>query len=150
MALPGEANYHLVDRWTVGHVGVGTWLGLLRVPWWGALVVAVGWEIIEQPLKRITQTPRDTFANAAVDALAVMAGWGAIRALPPQKRYNLRPTKNGFDPLQLKAGTRVEMEHTEDPRTAQTIAKHHLMEDRAYYTKLCKMWPKESGCEVLR
>ncbi len=88
-ALPGEVNYGLIDRWTIGHVGVGTWLGLLRVPWWGALIVAVGWEIIERPLKdrvfyKMTGATQDTLGNSIADAAATMIGWGVIRMLPPQ------------------------------------------------------------------
>ena len=46
------------------------------------------------------------------------------------------PPDRSFNPGQLRIGTRVEMEHTSNPGTAKTIAKHHLMEDPAYYTKL--------------
>lgn len=41
-----------------------------------------------------------------------------------------------YDPAELARGTRVEMEHTNDPRVAQRIAKDHLREDPNYYTKL--------------
>ncbi len=93
-ALPGEVNYGLIDRWTVGHVGVGTWMGLLRFPWWGALLVSVGWEIIERPLKdrifwKMTGATQDTLPNAIVDVIATMAGWGIMKALPPQKRLGV-------------------------------------------------------------
>ena len=50
-----------------------------------------------------------------------------------------------FDKEQLDAGTKVEMEHTDDPAKAQQIAMDHLTEDPKYYTKLNRM---ESGqCE---
>lgn len=42
----------------------------------------------------------------------------------------------------LAAGTKVEMEHTKDPRVAEEIAMDHLTEDSSYYTKLAWM---ESG-----
>ncbi|MFA4944465.1 MAG: DUF5661 family protein [Lentisphaeria bacterium] len=42
----------------------------------------------------------------------------------------------------LAAGTKVEMEHTKDPRVAEEIAMDHLTEDSSYYTKLARM---ESG-----
>ena len=41
-----------------------------------------------------------------------------------------------FDPEQLAAGIRVEMEHTSDRRVAKEIAKDHLTEDNNYYKKL--------------
>ena len=43
---------------------------------------------------------------------------------------------NKVDPVQLSKGTRVEMEHTDDPKKAQKIALDHLAEDPAYYSKL--------------
>lgn len=39
---------------------------------------------------------------------------------------------------QLKMGIQVEMEHTKDYDTAETIAMDHLVEDAEYYTKLKK------------
>jgi len=44
-----------------------------------------------------------------------------------------------FDPEQLKAGTKVEREHTDDPHIAQEIAMDHLSEDPNYYKKLKKV-----------
>lgn len=41
-----------------------------------------------------------------------------------------------FDQEQLEHGTRVEMEHTCDPRLAMKIAMDHLVEDPDYYVKL--------------
>lgn len=41
-----------------------------------------------------------------------------------------------FDPVQLRRGTKVEMEHTTDRRVAQRIAMDHLVEDPLYYVKL--------------
>jgi hypothetical protein len=37
---------------------------------------------------------------------------------------------------QLKIGTEVEFEHTDDELIARTIASHHLYERLDYYTKL--------------
>lgn len=39
----------------------------------------------------------------------------------------------------LKVGTEVEMEHTKDKKTAETIASHHLNELLDYYDKLKKI-----------
>lgn len=41
-----------------------------------------------------------------------------------------------FDAIQLEAGRKVEMEHTDDPVLAQEIAMDHLTEDPDYYKKL--------------
>jgi hypothetical protein len=42
------------------------------------------------------------------------------------------------DQDELKAGTFVELEHTQDFDIAKEIAKDHLTEDKFYYTKLKK------------
>ena len=39
----------------------------------------------------------------------------------------------------LKAGTKIEMEHTRDKKTAETIASHHLNELLDYYDRLKKI-----------
>lgn len=44
-----------------------------------------------------------------------------------------------FNPVQLKMGTRHEMEHTSDPSIARRIAMDHLAEDPRYYVKLTRM-----------
>jgi len=54
-----------------------------------------------------------------------------------------------FDPRQLRAGTQIEMEHTNDPEIAREIAMDHLTEDPKYYTHLCE-WHDEPGCRTLR
>jgi len=36
-------------------------------------------------------------------------------------------------------GIKEEMEHTDDPKEAEKIAKDHLREDPKYYTHLLKM-----------
>lgn len=44
-----------------------------------------------------------------------------------------------FNRSQLRKGTRIEMEHTNNPRIAREIAKDHLMEIPNYYTHLTRM-----------
>ena len=44
-----------------------------------------------------------------------------------------------FNLKQLKAGTRVEMEHTNNKWIAERIAKQHLCENKNYYKILKKM-----------
>lgn len=43
-----------------------------------------------------------------------------------------------IDPEQLAIGTKVEMEHTDDPHVAEEIAADHLTENPDYYRKLRK------------
>lgn len=49
-----------------------------------------------------------------------------------------------FIKKQLKAGMKVEMEHTNDPKKTEEIAMDHLFEDAQYYIKLKKVEAKES------
>lgn len=46
---------------------------------------------------------------------------------------------SGFDPKQLAMGKKVEMEHTDDPRKAEEVARDHLTEFSDYYSRLKKM-----------
>lgn len=48
------------------------------------------------------------------------------------------PPKGKFNTHELAKGIKVEMEHTKDKKTAETIAKQHLAEDPNYYKKLKK------------
>ena len=89
---PGEQA--LVDRYTALHVVAGALYAVLGLPWHVALALAVGWEVAEQPLKRrvpqVFPDPRyDRWANAALDAGAVMAGYGLVRWLCPSCRLRL-------------------------------------------------------------
>lgn len=79
-ALPGEINYPPVDRFTLAHLAVGFLLGAVRLPPWAIVPVATGWEVAERPLKEnfpglFPHRTQDTFANAAVDALAMIGGY---------------------------------------------------------------------------
>lgn len=63
-----------------------------------------------------------------------------------QRGMWLKLTGNGkflpdshFDPLQLRTGIKVEMEHTNDPEVAKAIAKDHLVESPLYYKYLANM-----------
>jgi hypothetical protein len=49
-----------------------------------------------------------------------------------------------FDSKQLKIGTQIELEHTDDLNIAKEIAKDHLAECKDYYTRLIKL---EKDCE---
>jgi hypothetical protein len=51
-------------------------------------------------------------------------------------------TSGEYDPEQLKIGTEVEMEHTDNPEIAKKIAMDHLKESKNYYTYLAEMEKK--------
>ena len=53
-----------------------------------------------------------------------------------------------FDPEQLKMGVEVEMEHTDDPKLAEEIARDHLAEIPDYYTRLKKMEDKAESARA--
>lgn len=55
--------------------------------------------------------------------------------IPGGRAAGDRPDSD-FDPIQLRAGIRVEMEHTRDRRVAKEIAKAHLTERADYYKVL--------------
>ena len=55
---------------------------------------------------------------------------------------DLSKCKKHFNKSQLKAGTKVEMEHTKNPYIAERIAKQHLCEHSSYYKALAKMEAK--------
>lgn len=46
---------------------------------------------------------------------------------------------------QVKAGTKEEMKHTDDPKEAEKIARDHMKEDPHYYTKLAKCGLMKKG-----
>lgn len=91
----GEINIQTVDRFTIGHAAFGMMLGLVRTPWYFMIPIAVGWELLERPLKQnipglFPHAVQDTVPNAAFDALAMLAGWGSMMLIPPtegQRRY---------------------------------------------------------------
>jgi hypothetical protein len=52
-------------------------------------------------------------------------------------RYSKRVSTNPeYDPIEVRMGTKVEMEHTDDPKKAERIAKEHLDEHPDYYSRL--------------
>ena len=57
--------------------------------------------------------------------------------LPNGRAKGRRPSE--FNPVQLRRGIKVEMEHTRDPKIAERIAMDHLVEDPFYYVKLAKI-----------
>lgn len=51
----------------------------------------------------------------------------------------ITPQHDRYYQQQLERGTKVEMEHTTDPKIARQIAKDHLAESPDYYVELTKM-----------
>ena len=90
-ARPGEVNYDFFDRYTAAHFATGIGLGVARLNWWQAALFAIGWEIIESPLKRAVPrafpySSEDTLSNAAGDVLGMMAGWGSWQIISHASR----------------------------------------------------------------
>ncbi len=83
-----------------------------------------------------------------IDALVgfgavVLAAYGVTWASDHQDRLPGgladRYKPSDFNTKQLRIGTSVEMEHTNDQRIAREIAMDHLREDPNYYKALAKM-----------
>jgi hypothetical protein len=73
-------NYAPLDRYTLSHAAFGLMLGAWRVPLPWVIAAAAGYEIIEPTLKEKTPyffpyASKDSFVNAAGDALATVAAW---------------------------------------------------------------------------
>ena len=78
-ARSGEVNYHTVDRFTLAHVAIGSFLGLVRAPLWLAVSSAIAWELVENCTIIRSMTPYPTYDtphNAVVDVAAWIMGWG--------------------------------------------------------------------------
>ena len=91
--LPVEPSRNVApfDRFTIAHVAIGVILGLNKMTPLGITTFAVGWEIVEQPLKRkfsgmFPVSSPDSLPNMTVDALSVIAGWGLIRLYDKYKK----------------------------------------------------------------
>lgn len=87
-AVPARAgvNKEAVDAFTLAHIAFGALLGIIGVPWWVAAGFAVGWELLERPMKATTPqmfpvSSQDSFANAAFDAVGMFGGWAAARGV---------------------------------------------------------------------
>lgn len=82
-AQPGEINYSFIDRFTLVHFSIGIIYARMDLGFWPMFILALFWEIIENPLK--VKLPRmfphasaDTLQNSIGDFLAVVAGWYAF------------------------------------------------------------------------
>ena len=73
-------NKRAADRFTLAHLAGGWIAGQLGATPGQALVVGIGWELLESPLKSaipaaFPHASPDTAANALVDAAAFMLGY---------------------------------------------------------------------------
>lgn len=78
-ALPGEINFPLFDRYTLAHAAMGAVLGAVGVSPRGVLALAVGWEVVERPLKVLVPAifpseTQDSLLNSAGDIAAMVGG----------------------------------------------------------------------------
>ena len=70
----------LADVYTLGHAAAGAIYARAGWPWETALVMALAWEIVENPLKDayphlFPDACHDRIENAVVDVVATLAGW---------------------------------------------------------------------------
>lgn len=79
-------------------------------------------------------SPRKTSRQLEREITAALA---STPRFPDGRAKGRRPGE--FDPVQLRRGTQVEMEHTTDRRLAEQIAMDHLVEDPRYYVKLARV-----------
>ena len=76
----------MADRWTVAHALVGVAYGAAGLDAAEALILAVLWEVVENPMKDrlpalFPEAQHDAPANVAGDVAAVMLGWLASREI---------------------------------------------------------------------
>lgn len=91
-ARRGEANYAVVDGYTLAHLGVGAGVGAAGVGPWVALGITILWEILEDPLKRrlpewFPVETYDTLVNQVGDSAAFMIGWWVGSRLAYRRRW---------------------------------------------------------------
>jgi hypothetical protein len=98
----GQVNQEPFDRLTAVHAAIGTFYGLIRVPWWWTLSAAAIWEVVEYRLKQrapelFAWPTQDSPVNAVMDIAVTMGGWSAVE-LARQYRTRRR-REQGLPPL---------------------------------------------------
>lgn len=83
---PGEVNHGLVDRSTLVHAAIGAGYGLLGLGSTSVLLLALAWELVENPLKAslpglFPHATADTLRNALGDLCATLLLFGLVRVL---------------------------------------------------------------------
>ena len=86
--------------------------------------------------------------SGARSGISGSGAFGSRQLLPGG--YGDKRRLSEFNPCQVAAGLKVEREHTPRMAIRREIVTDHLTEDPHYYSKLCSLWPDESGCKVLR
>jgi len=77
------------------------------------------------------------------DKIKIMSG-GKAKGMTIEDIANKHNVDPEFLEKQLKVGTKIELEHTNDKKLAASVAKDHLVEIPDYYVRLKKM-EKEAG-----
>lgn len=78
----GQINAAPIDRFTTLHAISGAALRAAGMPWWGALILSVAFEVAENivqpsvPSMFPGTSPSDSLTNSVCDTAALMAGWG--------------------------------------------------------------------------
>lgn len=106
-------NRAMVDPWTAVHFAAGLAFGLVNVPFRRSLLLAVGYEVVEQVLERqpwgkdLFQTSGpETISNAVMDLVVFGVGqrlgtaWNRTAARPAGERQGDAPSPRGAAPSQ--------------------------------------------------
>lgn len=80
VAGKNEINGPLFDRFSLLHAGSGAVLRMAGAKFTTTLAVAIGWELLERPLKRrypeaFPHATQDTVQNAVGDVFSMLLGW---------------------------------------------------------------------------
>lgn len=83
---PGEINYNFFDIYTIAHFLIGIIYGSIQLSFFIAIVLAIAWELIENPLKTyfpilFPHATADTWKNSLGDIMAVLMGWWIVTSL---------------------------------------------------------------------
>ena len=97
------------------------------------IALGVGQDLDEEVTAHGHATKKKTSAQLDREITEHLRRYG----LPNGRSKGRHPRE--FDPIQLRRGVQVEMEHTSDRGIAERIAMDHLVEDPLYYVKLAKI-----------
>lgn len=88
IALRRNMNLAPVDNWTAVHVGAGVLAGVVRIPFGTAMLLAIGYEVVEQGIERTAGGRRffgssgpESLINAVVDVGVFALGHALGRRL---------------------------------------------------------------------
>lgn len=74
-----------IDKYTLGHMAWGAVLATVGIPFWGAFVASVVFEMIENPMKKhipfiFPEPIPDPIGNQVMDTIGVLTGWAIVRS----------------------------------------------------------------------